>query len=237
MPTKISIIIPCYNEAEIIESTIKKVANFFNQSDLTYEIIVVDDGSRDNTAKLAQAAGARVLINSINQGKGYSVKKGVESAQGELILFSDADLSTPIDEINKLIKYLDWFDIIIGSRAMPDSEIKIGQSWPKILIGKIGNWIIRLILNLPLADTQCGFKLFKKGTLPIFKKQTLNRWGFDFELLFIAKKMGYRVKEVGICWYNDKSSTVTFGGYWKTLGEVIKVRFNSWQSKYNEKPK
>ena len=232
MLPKISIIIPCYNEAKVISQSLQEIKDFFNSKNWDYEVIVIDDGSTDNTVDLVKNFEVKLLINEKNRGKGYSIKKGVQNSSGDLILFMDADMSTPIAEFDKLEAYLSEYDIIIGSRSIFGAQVEKRQSWYKQLFGKLGNLLIRLFLGLNFHDTQCGFKLFKKEVRNIFAAQTLERWGFDFELLFIAKKRGYKIKEVGVRWVNDEDSKVRRSDYIKTFGEVVKVRLNSWRGKY-----
>ena len=167
-----------------------------------------------------------------NHGKGYSVKKGVRAAKGDWILFMDADSSTDISELNKLSKYQDKYKLIIGSRALADSEIKIKQSLFKILLGKLGNLLVRIILITNIRDTQCGFKLFHKDLQKLFNKLTIDDWGFDFELIYLAKKHSFRIKEVGINWYNHPDSKVKWYAYLVTLLQVFKVRLNILINKY-----
>ncbi|MFA5358504.1 MAG: dolichyl-phosphate beta-glucosyltransferase [Patescibacteria group bacterium] len=228
----ISVVIPCYNESRDIVSTIREVDNFLKSKNWQYEIIIVDDGSQDQTAGLAKTTGAKVLQNEKNRGKGYSVKRGALASSGNWVLFLDADLSTPIEELNKAEQYFASHDIIIGSRTADDATIRQAQSLPKIFAGQAGNWFIRFALGLKIEDTQCGFKLFSRKTLGVFEKQTVDRWGFDFELLLIAKKYGYKIKEMGVVWVNDPDSKVTFSGYLRTLGEVLKVKVNDLLGKY-----
>lgn len=229
---KISVIIPCYNEEKIIGSTLKKVVDFFNQAAWPHEIIVVDDGSTDQTLKIAQSFGAKIVKNEVNRGKGYSVKAGSQVATGDWLLFFDADYSTPIEELDKVAVYFNNYDVIIGSRAISGAEVKKYQPWHKVIIGKIGNLIIRIVLGLNLSDTQCGFKLFNHRAKKNFDQQTIDRWGFDFELLYLAQKRGLKIKEVGVAWTDDPSSTVGIMDYFKTLSEVFKVKINDWRGKY-----
>ncbi|MBI5621658.1 glycosyltransferase family 2 protein [Candidatus Falkowbacteria bacterium] len=231
---KISVVIPCYNESAIISQTIAAVADFFRFRSWPFELIVVDDASTDTTVKLAaKYSWVTIIRNPVNRGKGYSVKVGMLAASGELILFTDADLSTPMAELPKLLRFAGEYDIIIGSRAVQGAYIGRRQPIYKMLIGKLGNYWIRLCLGLPFRDTQCGFKLFRRRTRFIFQKQTLDRWGFDFEVLYLAQQHKLKIREVGVSWYNDASSLVTFGGYGKTLWEVLQVRLNALRGKYN----
>ncbi len=230
--SQISIVIPCFNEADCLGQTLKEVANFFNQQKISYEIIVVDDGSTDQTVSIAQQFGALVLLNDGNRGKGYSVRRGFLASRGDFVLLTDADLSTPISELPKLAA-VDK-PIAIGSRAVSRARVTVSQNWLKRLIGRAGNFIIRLILGLSIKDTQCGFKLFDRSkSLILFERQKLNGWGFDFEILFLARQQGLSVAEVGVLWANNPTTTVTWQGYIKTLLEVLLVRWYYFTKQYN----
>ncbi len=230
---QISVVIPCYNETEVIEETIKKVKNFLQHNFQSFEIIAVDDKSTDNTLELIKKIdNIKVLRNLKNHGKGYSIQKGVRAAMGDWILFMDADSSTDISELSKLLKYQKDYQLIIGSRALASSEIKIKQHWLKIFLGKLGNLLIRVMLVTNIHDTQCGFKLFDKKIKNLFNKLTIEDWGFDFELIYLAKHNNYAIKEVPIIWYNHPDSKVKWYGYILTLLQVFKVRFNILINKY-----
>lgn len=237
-PKKISIIIPAYNEEQRLKNTVLSINNYFN--DQNFEIIIINDGSSDNTLKLINDL-QNTLINlkfvsyQINQGKGHAVKKGIEKARGEYILFLDADNSTPIEEFQKLLKEIkNGFDIAIGSRYLPDSNIKIKQSFLRITISRIGNLLIRLLLVKNIKDTQCGFKLFKNQVAKkIFSKQTIERWGFDIEILAIAQTLNYRIKEVAVIWFNSDDSRIhPIQDAWKTFKELLKIKINILKNKY-----
>ncbi|PIT90780.1 MAG: hypothetical protein COU22_00270 [Candidatus Komeilibacteria bacterium CG10_big_fil_rev_8_21_14_0_10_41_13] len=231
---KVSVIIPAYNEEKRLSRTLTEVLGSLKDAPWPYEIIVVDDGSRDKTSEIArETPQVRVIRHQINLGKGRAVKAGVAEAKGELILFMDADHSTPIEELNNFLKAIDHYDIIIGSRALKDSEVIKRQGLIKELSGKLGNRLIRLVTGLDFQDTQCGFKLFNRSSLIIFNKQTLDRWGFDFELLLIAKKAGFKILEMPVKWQNDSHSKVTFFSYFQTLSDLIKIYFNNLQGKYD----
>ena len=233
MALSISIIIPVYNEAQRIPKNLKKIFRYFQNDD--YEVIVVDDGSTDHTAEVVRSLAndkTRILRNQVNMGKGFSVKKGVLAASKKLILFSDADLSTPISELKKLLPFVKTHDVIIGSRALSDSQVRVRQSFYKVLLGRIGNLLIRLLAVKGIRDTQCGFKLFHKKTKYLFEKLTICRWGFDFELLYLVQKTGLSIKEVPVIWINDTRSKVKKIDYLITLLDLIKIRINNLFGRY-----
>lgn len=211
----LSVVIPAYNEAKRIGATLGKIHEYLLTKDYRHEIIVVDDGSTDDTRRLVkeiarQIPPIRLLENGVNRGKGYSVRTGVFNSRGEVILFSDTDLSTPIQEIDKLAAWLGMgYDIAIGSRALPESEILVRQPWLRQSMGKVFNMLVQLLTVSGIKDTQCGFKLFKKEAASVlFEKQTIAGFGFDVEILFMASKIGYRIKEVPVKWINSPCSRV-----------------------------
>ena len=234
MSLSISIIIPVYNEAARIKRSLKKIVDFFRTDD--YEIIIVDDGSKDETLDIVKSFNndrIRIFRNEVNLGKGFSVKRGVLLSTKQYILFSDADLSTPISEFKKFIPFLKTDDIIIGSRAISGSNVKVRQPFYKVFLGRVGNKLIKLLAVKGINDTQCGFKLFNKKTKTIFEKLTVFRWGFDFELLFLAQKNKFRIKEIPVIWINDPRSKVKTGDYLTTFIDLIKIRINNFRGKYN----
>jgi dolichyl-phosphate beta-glucosyltransferase len=233
----LSVIIPAYNEEHRIKETLNKIINHLNKKKYNYEIIIVDDGSKDKTISIIQNIKnkkIRILKNEINKGKGYSIKRGVLNATRDLILFSDADLSTPIEELDHFIKYLDY-DIIIGSRALKESNIIIHQPFYREYSGKIFNLFVKLFTVRGIKDTQCGFKLFKKDiAYNIFKKQTIDRFGFDVEILYIANKYNYKIKELPVHWLNDTKSKVSlFKDSIRMFLDLIKIRINDIKGLYN----
>jgi len=232
----ISIIIPAYNEAQRLPDTLQKVAEYLGRSAWDFaEIVVVDDGSRDGTAEAARAAGARVLQNPGNRGKGYSVRHGMLQAQGEWALFTDADLSAPIEELDKL-----WSAAAraqaqgaIGSRAMDRSLIGVRQPFFREAMGRFFNLAVRLVTGLPFQDTQCGFKLFEtRVAREIFGRQRLEGFGFDVEVLYIARWLGYRAVEVPVRWNNAAGTTVSLWRGMTAFLDPLKVRWNGLTGKY-----
>lgn len=233
----LSIVIPAYNEENRIGESLRKINDYLKTQNYEYEIIVVDDGSKDRTVEILmeysnKISHLKILNNNHNQGKGYSVKKGIFKSKGDIILFTDADLSTPIEEIDKLLGCFNkGYHIAIGSRALPDSDIKIYSAWYRQLMGKTFNKIIRLVLNLDYYDTQCGFKCFQRAAaLEVFESLQLNGFSFDVEALYIAKQRGLKVKEVPVCWYNSPESKVKLiRDSSRMFWDILKIRFNGVQ--------
>jgi len=232
----ISIIIPAYNEEERLPATLVKIRDYFQASRWDFaEIVVVDDGSRDATVEVARKAGARVLENPGNRGKGYAVKHGMLEAKGEWALYSDADLSSPIGELEKL-----WdaaaragAKAAIGSRAVDRSLVGVHQPRARELMGRLFNVIMRIVTGLPFRDTQCGFKLFEaRAAKEIFSRQRLDGFGFDVEVLFIARKLGCKSIEVPVRWDNVEGTKVSLllGG--KAYLDLFRVRWNALNGKY-----
>ncbi|MEK9167019.1 MAG: dolichyl-phosphate beta-glucosyltransferase [Patescibacteria group bacterium] len=212
---KLSVIIPAYNEEKRIAKTLEEIREYLK--DFDHELIVVDDGSSDGTSAFSH------LTYKQNMGKGYAIKKGVEIANGDLILFIDADNATPIEELTKFLK-IDA-DIIIGSRYLPESRIERKQSHLRILIGRLGNLIISLLVIKNIKDTQCGFKLFKKTVAKeLFSELQTYRFGFDIEILARAQKKHMKIVEVPVTWLHNNNSRVRpIRDALKTLLDLIKI--------------
>lgn len=235
----LSIIIPLYNEEKRVIESIGKLDSYFSNQKYSYEIIFVNDGSSDETisklkTRISKLRNIRIIDNKKNHGKGYVVRQGIMSAVGKYILFTDVDLSTPIKEIEKLLPYIEKYPVVIGSRYLKKDSIKIAQPLSRRIISRVGNLFIKLFLGLSYVDTQCGFKLFEsKAAKDIFKKSTIDRWGFDMEILAIAKALGYKVKEVAVDWYDDPRSQVRASrAAWNTIKEVAKIRSNMKKGVY-----
>lgn len=211
----LSIIIPAYKEAHRIHKILDAIFEFSKIKDYQIEVIVVVDGSPDRTAEVAQKyqdkiKNIKVIDRKENKGKGYTVKEGMLKARGKYVLFADADNSTPIEQVDKLLKYRNDYDVIIGSRYVYDGKLAIPQSIVRKLGGRTLNFFIRTMAVSGISDTQCGFKLFtNKAAQEIFAKQTFERFSFDIEILAIARVLGYKIREVGITWYDDPHSTVS----------------------------
>lgn len=237
---EISVIIPAYNESKRISKTLKIINDFFAKSNYSYEIIVVDDGSMDDTPEVVEELkyeNVSVLSYKANRGKGYAVNFGVKNSSGKKIIFIDADNSTPFEQIKELIKFIDDFEVVIGSRYLKCSNIKIKQPLSRRLAARFGNLLVRILLFPNLSDTQCGFKMFqKKAAQEIFSRQTIWRWGFDIEALYIAKKLKYKIKEVPIDWYNDEGTKIQSPMvFLTTLSELMRIKLNSLKGIYSRR--
>ena len=233
---KISIIIPAYNEEKRILRTLIQIREYIKKRKEDFEIIVIDDGSMDNTAKIVENFNLKITIlrNGKNKGKGYSLKRGMLASKGDVTLFMDADSSTKIEELDKFFIHLDDYDILIGSRAISDSSVIVPQGFIRRNIGSLAHKLIQLILKVEVHDTMCGFKMYnKKSRQFLFKKQINKGYGFDYEIIFLAKKFNFKIKEIPIVWKNDFQSRVTIRGYLKSFGELFSIRINDFLGKYN----
>ncbi len=233
MSVYLSIIIPAYNEEKRIGPTLSNVCGFFKTKNYEYEVILVDDGSSDRTvseaedSELANTGKLKIVKNSVNKGKGFSVKNGILKSLGEYVLFSDADLSTPIEEADKLFDHIGkGYDIVIGSRSIAGSNVKVRQPFYREKMGRIFNYFINSLLMGGFIDTQCGFKLFKGSVArQIGKELTINGFCFDVEMLYLARKEGYKIAEVGITWENSPQSKVrVFSSSLSMFIDLLKIK-------------
>ena len=240
----LSIVIPAYNEAVRLGKTLETVVDYMRQNFPQGEVIVVDDGSRDDTAELARRtlASNRSLRTSVisyksNLGKGRAVRLGLLAARGEVALFSDADLSTPITEAPKLFDPIlkNEADLTFGSRALDRSLIGVHQSWRREQGGRVFNLAVRLATGMPFWDTQCGFKAFKMSVCrPLIEAATIDRFGFDVELLYVAYRAGLRLREVPVRWdHNEGSKLSLFSDSFKALSEVALIRQQARRGVYD----
>ena len=231
--TSISIVLPAYNEEKNIAVTVENIVTFFSSKNRAHEIIIVDDGSTDNTATLSRVLAKkdpaiRLIRHEINQGKGAAVQSGIQSASGDLVFFFDADGSTPIEEIEKLLPFFTAYDVVIGSRYLNNSSILIKQPWYRVVLGRLGNTLIQCVLLPGIRDTQCGCKGFtKKAAHTIFSQQSIKGWGFDMEILALSRALGYKIKEVAVRWHdaqNRESRLRPMKAALQTLEELIRIR-------------
>jgi len=231
----LSIVIPAYNEAERLPRTLDRLTTFFSKKPITYEIIVVDDGSIDETRHTVETRNdPRIycLVNGANRGKGYAVRRGVLAAHYEWILVTDADLSAPIEELSHLLAA--DADVAIGSRAFIESKILARQPRYREIGGKVFNGLVQALLLPGIFDTQCGFKLFRYDAAhQIFSRLTLTGFAFDVEVLFIAKKLGYTVREIPITWAHDSETRVRVKSeIFSSLADLAQIRLNGWKGRY-----
>lgn len=222
----LSLVIPCYNDADKIGQTLLEVHGYLKAQDYPFEIIAVNDGSQDDTGQIIDAFGqdhlrVRPLHLAVNRGKGYAVRQGVLAAQGSFIAFTDSDLSTPVDEIGRLLDHLQQWDFVIGSRALRGSTLLQRQPFFREWGGRVLNLAIRMAVLPGIRDTQCGFKGFGRGPgQAVFARCTVDRFAFDLEVLWLAGKLGFTVKEMPVTWINDPRSSVR---PWHDGMEIIKV--------------
>ncbi len=236
-----SIIIPAYNESGRIRPTLDEVLRYSEQQGWNVEIIVVDDGSRDDTTAIIREYNMRhpqirLIDNPENHGKGFSVRAGMLDARGDLCLFTDADLSSPMTEAQHLFDAIaEGADIAIGSRWLRTELQTERQPLYRQLFGRIFNLVLRVILGLNFADTQCGFKAFRRDAARrVFPLQRIERWGFDPEILFLARKMGLVVKEVPVVWAHSEGTRLhPFRDGLRMFGDVVRIRWNSISGAYN----
>lgn len=239
-PVQVSIVIPAYNEAERLAVGLRAITNFLKVERYDWELIVVDDGSIDATRTIAESFAkehserVRVLASSVNQGKGAAVKRGVLAATKPIIIFTDADQATPIEELPKFVRALDHADVVIGSRYHAGSRVTRQQPWQRRAVSRIGNLVIRLGTGLSFSDTQCGFKaMTRSAAQTMFKRLTIERWGFDIELLVIAQLHQLRVVELPVTWHDGGQSKLQAGrAAVSTLRELRQIQRNVRRGTY-----
>jgi dolichyl-phosphate beta-glucosyltransferase len=236
---ELSIIIPAYNEELRLPATLKQIAAYIRSAKREVEVIVIDDGSKDKTIAAGESfrneiSNLRVISNGRNRGKGYSVRHGMQEACGRIVLFTDADLSAPIEEVEKLLPSMQNHDVAIGSRAVDRSLISVHESHFREFAGIIFNKIVRLILRLPFVDTQCGFKAFRREECRIiFEQQTIERFGFDPELLYLARHHGLRSVEIPVRWAHSPATKVNMlRDSIQMFLDVFIIRWNSLTGRY-----
>ena len=245
MQSSLSVVIPAYNEQARIPASLEQVAAYLKRTpERSAEILIVNDGSTDHTAQVCRDLATRlagdrlhieILENPGNRGKGYSVRHGMTKALHEWVLFTDADLSAPIEECDKLLAAVAGSDdeLAIGSRGLDRSLIGVHQSFFREAMGRVFNLAVRVIAGLSFADTQCGFKLLsRQAAQEIFAVQTLDRFGFDVEILYLARKLGYGVAEVPVRWNDVEGTKVEALGGADAFLDILRVRWNDLRGRY-----
>jgi len=238
---QLSIVIPAYNEAKRISRTLETLRKYLEGTNWTAEVIVVNDGSSDETAAIVESYrdqwnALRLIENGRNRGKGFSVRNGALRAQGDVVLFTDADLSAPITEAPKLIDPIanEVCDVTFGSRAVDRSLIGVHQSPFREISGRIFNLFVQGLIGLPFKDTQCGFKAYRRNVVgPVFERQTIMGFGFDPEILYIAKKRGLRLREIPVRWDHAEGTKVRFlKDSCRMFLDLLQIRWNDLCGKY-----
>ena len=238
-PCELSVVIPAYNEEAVIGSTIETVARYLQTIRVSHEILVVDDGSTDRTVEVVRAHAAQITTLRImagrHQGKGGAVQRGLRDARGTYLLFLDADLSTRIEEWEKFAPWLrNGYDVVIGSRKMPGAHVQRRQPVVREAMGKVFTWLTNAILDVQVTDVTCGFKSFRTDAArTIGSLQRVRGWAFDAEWLFLARWLGYRIKEVPVVWTDDASTKVRLvGDAARSFSELFAIRMAVWRGLY-----
>lgn len=239
---KLSVVIPAYNEAKRIKGTLEDIDKYLEKQPYMYEIIVVDNGSSDDTAKVVNSYQDRVEHSAVwvvpepCPGKGCAVQRGIAQTKGDYVLFMDADNATRIQEIEKAWpKFAEGFDVVIGSRRIKGAKLAQKQPWMRDLAGRAANLMIRMFAVPGISDTQCGFKAFtKKAAHDIFSVVTIDRWGFDIEVLAVARKFGYKIAQIPVTWYHYETDRIATSSYTSTWKDLMRVRRNLKSGKYEE---
>jgi dolichyl-phosphate beta-glucosyltransferase len=236
---KISVVIPAFNEEQRLEPSLRSIISYLKKNFEEYEIIVVDDCSDDRTGEIASryARDNVVLLkNETNKGKGYSVKKGILHARYQYVLFTDSDLATPIEELKGFIPLIDdGYDVVIASRNLLQSDVRKKQAFYRHITGKAYPFFVNLLVLRGFRDTQCGFKLFNtKAAKEIAALQRLDGFSFDVEMLFIAKKLGCKIKETSVVWIDQKGSKVNIfiDGFFMLI-DLLRIRYNDFLGRYD----
>lgn len=244
MKPELSIIIPAFEEQDRLGESVGKILNYIKKENLNAELIIVDDGSNDKTAEVGKQTCAKfpeiqtnVIRYEENRGKGFAVKTGLLAANADIALFSDADLSTPIEEMPKLVNPIKngEFDVTFGSRALDRSLIGTHQPWRREQGGKVFNFIVRTLTGLPFWDTQCGFKAFNLTKFrPLLDVMQIDRFGFDVEFLYVANLHNLKLKEIAVRWDHDERTKVNvFRDSQRMFNEVRQIRKNAKKGVYN----
>ncbi|MEA3488879.1 MAG: dolichyl-phosphate beta-glucosyltransferase [Candidatus Omnitrophota bacterium] len=236
----LSVVIPAYNEEENIASTLSEISEHLKGKDFSYEVVLADDGSTDDTLGKARSfedrlAAFRTIESSPNRGKGYVLRKAMLKADGDYVLFMDADNSTSIRELDKFLPYFGGgYDIFIASRRIPGAEVEVPVR--RKLMGNVYIFLAKAILGIRVSDINCGFKVFRRKVAgDVFSRQTMNDWSFDAEILYLCKKRGYRVKEVSVKWvHKDTSKVKPFRDAFRSFMGLMKIKMNALNGRYGK---
>lgn len=238
----LSVVLPAYKEEERIGKTLEAVDQYLRKQAFEYEILVMNDGSSDRTAGAVKEyelkiKWLRLIDNAQNNGKGFVVRQGMLEARGKYRLFMDADNSVPIDYFDEFLPYFSQgYDVVIGSIEVAGAKVEEHAAWYRRMLGHWAKLLIRVLAIWEIHDTQRGFKVFSaQAAQDVFSLQTLTRWGFDIEILVIAKRLDYRIKELPVVWNNPAGSKVTLGAYFTTFRDLLIVKKNLILGKYNAK--
>ena len=240
MPTpQLSIVIPAWNEAATVEAAARRILTYADARGTAVELLIADDGSTDDTAAIVERLGAQEprvrLLRLPHGGKGRAVRAGMLAATGDFALFLDADFATPIEEMDRLWPPLwEGWDVAIGSRKMPGAVITKRQPWLRERMGQVFTWLTNTLVTRNLSDITCGFKCFSRASAQaVFSRQRLDGWGFDAEILFLAQRLGYRIREVPVRWHNADKTAVRLGSdAWRSFRELLRIRRNARRGLY-----
>ncbi len=233
----LSIVIPAYNEEKRLPLALDPILAYLKERKIDNEVIVVADKSKDKTFEVVKEyakkhKNIRYIFNGGKTGKGYALRKGILDTKGDLVLFCDADTSTPITELDKFMPLMKQADIVIGSRAHQEANVK-KKLISRVILGNAGNFLLRLLLIRKIKDTQCGFKLFKGDIArKLFKKSLMNGFGFDFEIIFLAQKNKYKIIECPVNWTYCDDTKVTWQSHFRTLSELFEIKMNDLKGRY-----
>jgi dolichyl-phosphate beta-glucosyltransferase len=242
---RLSVVIPMYNEAVRFPKAAPRLLAYLQAQPYSYEIVAVSDGSMDDTVAVAQAALAaaptvRVIANQPNRGKGHALRTGMTAAQGDFVLFTDADLSTPPEELDKFWPWLDQgYEVVIGSRKMAGAQLTQRQPWLREHMGKVFTWLSDRLVTRNISDVTCGFKCFsRRAAHDLFRRGRINDWSYDAEILFLAQRRGYRLKEVPVRWHDERGSKVNLvRDALRALRGLLQIRWNSLVGRYGPQVK
>lgn len=236
----LTILVPCYNEGKIIEESLREILSFMSKKKYSWEIVVSDDGSRDDSAAKIlglKSPNIKLVGYKINKGKGGALKEGIKNSSGDYIIFMDADLSVPVNTIDVFLRALEKGkeDVVIGTRKIKDAKVLVHQPWLRENLGKGFTLITRIITGVRVSDFTCGFKGFSSvAAKKIFENSLIMRWAYDAEILYLAKKYGFSISEIPVTWTNRKDTRVKLGNAVITsLTDLIRLKLNDWSGLYD----